>query len=224
LFDEYLRRRYRILLLSLLVTLVAAPVASEYQLRTWPIELLLVVNLVVAAVGYRTPRGRHWLLAFVALMVLLRIFGRWWQREAVSTGATLLGVGLSLFAAGAALRFALRGRKVDIERLAAALSAYLLAGHCFGIGYFEVEQLRTGSFAVAGTPTLPAQLDLQTAIYFSFVTLATLGYGDISPLTPTARGMAISEAILGQFYLAVLVARLVGARGPDDEPDQTAGG
>jgi voltage-gated potassium channel Kch len=97
--------------------------------------------------------------------------------------------------------------------LSAALSAYLLAGHFFAITYFQVEQLRPGSFAIAGVATLPAQLDLQTAIYFSYVTLATLGYGDISPLTPTARGLAISEAILGQLYLAVLVARLVGGAG-----------
>jgi voltage-gated potassium channel len=223
LLDEYFRRPYRILLRSLLVTLVAAPVASEYQLRTWPIELLLIVNLTVAAVGYRTRWGRHWLLAVVTLTVLLRILGRWRQDEAASTGATFMGVGLFLFAAIAALRFALRGRKVDSERLSAAVSAYLLAGYCFGIAYFEVEQLRPGSL-IGGTPSQPAQLDLQTAIYFSFVTLSTLGYGDISPLTPTARGIAISEAILGQLYLAVLIARLVGAPGLREGPDETAGG
>jgi hypothetical protein len=224
LFEEYLRRPYRILLLSLLVTLVAAPVASEYQLRTWPIELLLIVNLAVAAVGYDRPRGRHRLLAVVALTAVLRILGRWLHVEAAATAATLLSVALAFFAAIAALRFALRGRKVDSERLSAALSAYLLAGHCFGIAYFQVEQLRPGSFSIGGAPTTQVtQLDLQTAIYFSFVTLATLGYGDISPLKPTARGMAITEAILGQLYLAVLVARLVGAAGSGERPDETVG-
>jgi uncharacterized membrane protein len=221
--DQYFHRSYSILFFSLLVTLVAAPVAAEYQLRTWPIELLLIVNLTVEAVGYRTPRGRHWLLAVVTLTILLRILGRWRHDEAASTGASLLGVGLSVFATIAALRFALRGRSVDTERLSAALSAYLLAGHCFGIAYFEVEQLRPGSFAIGGAPTQVTQLDLQTAIYFSFVTLATLGYGDISPLTPTARGMSISEAILGQLYLAVLVARLIGTAGPREVKDETVG-
>jgi len=66
----------------------------------------------------------------------------------------------------------------------------------------------------------PGQLDLQTAIYFSFVTLATLGYGDIVPVTPTARGFAVSEAILGQLYLAVLVARLVGAVASRRNPEE----
>ena len=221
LFDHYFRRRYRILLLSLLVTLIAAPVASEYELKTWPIELLLIVSLAAAAVSYHRPRARHRLLAVVTLTALLRILGRWLHLQAAETGATLLAVGLAVFAVIAALRFALRGRKVDSERLSAALSAYLLAGHCFGIAYLQVEQLRTGSFAIGGTPTHLAQLDLQTAIYFSFVTLATLGYGDISPLTPTARGLAVCEAILGQLYLAVLVARLVGASGLREGPDET---
>jgi hypothetical protein len=96
--------------------------------------------------------------------------------------------------------------------LGAALSAYLLAGHIFGVCYWQVEQLRAGSFSVGGTPVLAGALDLPTCIYFSYVTLATLGYGDIAPLTPTARGLAVTEAIIGQLYLAVLVARLVGSR------------
>lgn len=210
---EYLRRPYRLLFLSLVATLIVAPIAAEYQLRTWPIELLLIVNLAAAAAGYGTPRGRHYLLAVVMLTVLLRMVARWLHVEAAATTATLLEVTLAVFAAKAALRFALMSGKVNSERLSAALSAYLLAGHFFAITYFQVEQLRPGSFAIAGVATLPAQLDLQTAIYFSYVTLATLGYGDISPLTPTARGLAISEAILGQLYLAVLVARLVGGAG-----------
>jgi hypothetical protein len=214
---QYLRRRYRILFLSLVVTLIVAPIAAEYELRTWPIELLLIVNLAVAAVGYGTPRGRHRLLAVVMLIVALRLVARWLHVEAASTAATFLGVTLAVFAAIAALRFALRGGKVDLERLSAALSAYLLAGHFFGIVYFQIGQLRPGSFAIAGVAAHPGQLDLQTAIYFSFVTLATLGYGDISPLTPTARGLAVTEAILGQLYLAVLIARLVGVAGPREE-------
>lgn len=214
---EYRRRSYRLLFLSLVVTLVLAPIAAEYQLTTWPMELLLIVNLAVAVAGYRTSSGRHLLLAVVILTILLRIISRWLRVDAVATAATPLEVALAIFAAYGALRFALRSGKVDSERLSAALSAYLLAGHFFGITYFQVEQLRPGSFAIAGVATLPAQLDLQTAIYFSYVTLTTLGYGDISPLTPTTRGLAVSEAVLGQLYLAVLVARLVGMRGGRDD-------
>ena len=216
---NYRQRPYGVLFLSLLVTLVASPIAAEFQLRTWPIELLLIVNLAVAAIGYDTPRGRGRLLAVVIVTAILRILGRWLHIEAAADAAALLSVLLAVLATIAALRFALRGRKVDSERLCAALSAYLLAGLCFGIVYFQVEQLRPGSFAIGGAATKLSQLDLQTAFYFSFVTLTTLGYGDISPLTPTTRGVAISEAILGQLYLAVLVARLVGGAGPREGPE-----
>ena len=54
-------------------------------------------------------------------------------------------------------------------------------------------------------------------VYFAFVNYTTLGYGDITPLTPTSRGLAVTEAILGQLYLAVLIARLVGTPGLRDE-------
>lgn len=209
--ERYLRRPYTLLFFSLVVTLVAAPAAAEYHLRSWPIELLVIVSLAVAAVGYGTPWGRRRLLAIVVLTALLRVLGRWLQIDEISTTARLMSVGLAVFAAIAAFRFALHGRRVDSERLGAALSAYLLAGHCFAMAYFQLELWRPGSFSIAGMPTDPTQFDLQTAMYFSFVTLATLGYGDLSPLTPTTRGMAASEAILGQLYLAVLVARLVGS-------------
>jgi hypothetical protein len=209
----YLRHRYAVLFTSLLLTLLVGPLAAEFQLRTWPVELLLIANLAAAAVGYDTARGQSRLVVIVSLSVLLQFLGQWLHIGAATTVATVLYVALAVFATIAALRFALRGSYVDTERLCAALSAYLLAGHFFGLAYLQVEQLRPGSFAIGGVPFQPGQLDLPTAIYFSFVTLATLGYGDISPLTPTARGLAVSEAILGQLYLAVLVARLVGTSG-----------
>ena len=111
---------------------------------------------------------------------------------------TLIG----LLAAAAALRFAMRGNKVDAEHLFAALSAYLLAGIYFGLLYWALEQLHPGTFAAS-------DFSRSGAIYFSFVTLATLGYGDIVPRSEIARGLAVVEAVGGQLFLAVLVARLL---------------
>ena len=142
----------------------------------------MIVNLAVAAVGYGTPRGRRRLLGVVALIALLRILSRWSHVEIADIGASLLSGALAVFAAFNALTFAVKGRKADAERLSAALSGYLLAGHFFGIAYFQVEQLRPGSFAVAGTPT------------------------------------HVAEAILGQLYLAILIARLVGQPAGSGDP------
>ena len=92
---------------------------------------------------------------------------------------------------------------MDAEHLYAALSAYLLAGIFFGISYWVLEQIAPRTFTTTG------DFSRVSAIYFSFVTLATLGYGDIVPRSDVARGLAILEGVGGQLFLAVLVARLV---------------
>jgi voltage-gated potassium channel len=85
----------------------------------------------------------------------------------------------------------------------------LLAGVFFGSFYWVLEEIRPGSFTASG------DFSPSSAIYFSFVTLATLGYGDIVPRSDVARGLAIVEGVGGQLFLAVLIARLVSlyARG-----------
>jgi hypothetical protein len=122
---------------------------------------------------------------------------------------TLIG----LFAAAGALRFAMRATRVDAEHLYAALSAYMLAGIFFGLFYWVLEQVGPGTFTDAGA----GEFSRISALYFSFVTLATLGYGDIVPRTDVARGLAIVEGVGGQLFLAVMVARLVSlyARGQE---------
>jgi hypothetical protein len=104
--------------------------------------------------------------------------------------------------------------RVDAEHVYAALSAYLLAGILLGLVYWVLQQLGPSSFALSGP------LSRTGAIYFSFVTLATLGYGDIAPRSEIARGLAIVEGIGGQLFLAVLIARLVSVYGRSrDETD-----
>jgi hypothetical protein len=119
--------------------------------------------------------------------------------------AMMLGIWtlIGMLAAVAALRFAMRATRVDAEHLYAALAAYLLAGICFGLLYWVLEEISSGTFASNG------QFSQTSAIYFSFVTLATLGYGDIVPRADIARGLAVLEGVGGQLFLAVLVARLV---------------
>ncbi|HKE23604.1 MAG TPA: ion channel [Bryobacteraceae bacterium] len=192
--------------------MIFAPVTQEYRLHGWPLESVYCVSLAAAAGGLGTSRGRRCAAIAVALIASLRLLGLRLKLGPVSGLATILSVALAILAAVSSLRFALQGKYANTERIGAALSAYLLAGQIFGVGYWQIGQLRAGSFAAAGVPAAAGALDLPTCVYFSFVTLATLGYGDIVPLTPTARSLAASEAIIGQLYLAVLIARLVGGR------------
>jgi hypothetical protein len=107
------------------------------------------------------------------------------------------------------VRFALGTRTIEAEHVYAALSAYLLAGLLFGVLYWSISIAWPGSFAEAGDDAI---FTLSSAMYFSFVTLATLGYGDVLPKSEVARGLAIFEAVGGQLYIAVLIARLVSAQ------------
>jgi hypothetical protein len=116
-----------------------------------------------------------------------------------------LWVAAGLLGTVASVRRALQPGPTDGECIFAALDAYLLAGLLFGVWYWMLEQAWPRSFHLAsGTG-----FDLSSAVYYSFVTIATLGYGDIVPASNPARGLAILEAIGGQIYVAVLIARLV---------------
>ena len=100
-----------------------------------------------------------------------------------------------------------RQDEITREVISGALAIYLLWGLMWTHGYSILGHLQPGSFSY---PDILAKLDFASFNYFSFVTMTTLGYGDISPVSPPARAMAITQAITGQVYLAVLVARLVG--------------
>jgi hypothetical protein len=106
-----------------------------------------------------------------------------------------------------ALRFTLKATSIRSGHIYAALSAYLLAGISFGSLYWAVERIWPGSLIYAGG--IADHFTQANGIYFSFVTLATLGYGDYVPKTELARGLAILEAVAGQLYLGVMVARLL---------------
>jgi len=103
-------------------------------------------------------------------------------------------------------------RDVTADAVAGALCGYLLVGVLFGHAFCLVEELVPGSFAGPELETGRADSGRMHALltYFSFVTLTTVGYGDITPSVGLGRGLAMVEAVVGQFYLAVLVAVLIG--------------
>jgi len=205
----YLCRRYTILFYTLLITMVAVPLFAAFELTGALIECLLAASLLAAMVPVGTARSRPALLTATALVWLARPVTAWFDHPALSAMTLGLWTLIGLFAAAGALRFAMSAMQVDSEHLYAALSAYLLAGIYFGLFYWVLEQVWPGTFAATGG------FSRMSAIYFSFVTLATLGYGDIVPRTDVARGLAIVEGVGGQLFLAVMVARLVSlyARG-----------
>ena len=99
---------------------------------------------------------------------------------------------------------------VDGNKIVGAICIYILIGLIWAFGYLIVEHFFPGSFK--GLEDGPWQFNLEALIYYSMVTMTTLGYGDITPVQPLARFLAFMEAITGVFYTTILVASLIGMR------------
>jgi hypothetical protein len=203
--DRYWRRRFGWLFGSLLITVGVYPLIRTMGVVSVPIWLVLAANFLVTVASmareqtFRVKAGLGaGLVVAGAVQAVVGSLSWLTLTEALWVAASLLGT-------VASVRRALQPGPTDGERIFAALDAYLLAGLLFGVWYWMLEQAWPGSFHLASGTAL----DLSSAVYYSFVTIATLGYGDIVPASNPARGLAILEAIGGQMYVAVLIARLV---------------
>ena len=107
------------------------------------------------------------------------------------------------------------GEKLNLNRLLGAVCVYLLLGALWSTLYSSLHQVSPESFSGA----VSTEAGAGQWVYYSFVTLTTLGYGDILPVSPAARALAYAEAIIGVFYMAVLVAMLVSAYAADRQKD-----
>jgi hypothetical protein len=199
--------RYAILFYSLLGTLAAAPLLAALGRDAALLEIFLAVNLLAGALGFEAGWTRRVVL-ILTVTALVAHFAL--PQGSIDAGPAALAFWtvIALLCAAFALRFAMRSTKIDAEHIYAALSAYLLAGIFFGVLYHAVERVWPGSFTAAGAI---GEFPLFDGMYFSFVTLATLGYGDLLPVSGVARGLAMIEAVSGQLFLAVMIARLVSS-------------
>ena len=113
------------------------------------------------------------------------------------------------------MREVLFSEEVDANRIAGAVSAYLLIGMSWAFVYYFIALMAPSAFNGLSPD---ADLRFLNLLYYSFVTLTTLGYGDITPATPFARALAYMQAVTGTMFIAILVASLIGSfrnRSPD---------
>jgi hypothetical protein len=199
----YDHHRYACLFGTLLLTLAAGPTIDAAFPGYNPLQILLAVNLLAALASVARTRQMRVSFALGAGFVVAHGVRAGFGIPGMLAVSEALWLAAIALATAVTLRQALRPGPVNAEHVLAALDAYLLAGLLFGVAYWMLDHTWPGSFRADGP------LDRSEAIYFSFVTIATLGYGDIVPLTGAARGLAMVEGVSGQMYLAVLVARLV---------------
>jgi Ion channel len=202
-------------LLSLLIALLALLLLYPFFANSviahavWDICSSAILLLGIYAISHVR---RHVVIAAVLGIIVL---GTRWSGYVIDDERLLLvnyGLGVIFFAFTACLLLAdvLRKGAVTADKIYGALCVYLLIGLTWGFMFLTLEGLQPGSFQFGQARLSGIEKDPATLVYFSFVTLSTVGYGDITPLSLPARSFAFMEAIIGQIYLAVLVARLVG--------------
>ena len=198
------------LLIALAVLLIGAPFLEELESGRLILSLLFSFVLL-AAVFAVADRKRS--LAIALVIAVPAITARWinsFRPDLVHPAVFLvLALLLLAFVIGHLLHFILHAPVVTVEVLCASIAAYLMLGLMWTVAYWLVDQLTPGGAFSFNTSRGAQTMNGFTGFYFSFITLSTVGYGDITPVSRAARWLAAMEAMTGMLYVAVLIARLV---------------
>ncbi len=166
-------------------------------------SLLLISGIAIAW-------GRPWLLRLAGFVGSITLAVRWMAfltpTRSMEIWAIIWSLAAILVIMSVLLTAVLSTGPVTPNRIQGAISVYLLFGVGWAHAYHLAEIIHPGSFNNNAVGAISSVSDW---VYFSFVTLSTVGYGDITPVRPIARTLAMAEALTGQLYLAVLIARLV---------------
>jgi len=207
-------RRVLVLLASTIVLIAILPFAAVAPRLIDTVQLIMIGSAVLVC-----STSRRTLYIALALGIPAAITGWFGSHPNMGVPSRLEAVFSTLlffYVVILMLRRIFRTRVVTKEVLYLAVSTYLLVGVVWTIFYIFLELLHPGSFRFPESSmatTFWAEL-----YYFSFVTLTTLGYGDVTPISPMARSLAILEAISGLLFLGILVARLLGKYRAEPDP------
>ena len=202
------KQRFLILLCLILGLLVLVPILNRFVAARIFLDIFLTA-IVISMVYTISPKKGH-VIAGVFLAIVM-LASMWLLYAYPNKGILAIGMiaGVIFIAAVIAniLRFMFKSEEINREIIYAAILLYLLAALMWAFVYTFLELIDPASFNIDLSRPQDYLLVFQ---YFSFVTLTTLGYGDITPVTEVAKAITVLEAVAGQLYLVVAVAWLVG--------------
>jgi hypothetical protein len=218
-----LQHRFAVLICALALLLVGAPLVrmlgpgAHSRLADLVIPLLFALVLLSAVFAVSRTRRTKIIALLLAIPAAIALgLQGWLPGDGLAIAGHILGI-LSLgYAIVLILKLLFASHRVSSDMICASLCVYLLLGILCALAYSLFYYLDPTSFAFSFAENGGAEVmrfggeRTFIAIYYSFVTMSTLGYGDIVPTSSLARTCAAMQAIVGQLYLAVLVARLVG--------------
>lgn len=204
---------FGILFVSLLALMILPELLPAEGGFRWQLPLLFSI-VMLSALSTVSRHRRDFIVA--TTLLVLGLVPQWVGAFQIGHVATAGRVPLALFLiyiCALILRTVLTAEFVDLETILAALCVYLLMALIWAIAYQLLEVYQPGSFSIPasmlGSDPNSDQASTGALHYFSYVTITTLGYGDVTPVAPLARSLAMVEALVGQIYLVTLIARLV---------------
>ena len=204
--EKCFKERFLFVLVSLLGFLFLSPLFRKFTALGNLLEIFLTV-ILLSSIYAVSQKKSDFIIA--TLLVLPLLFSTWtnffFKSPALPLVYTCSGILFFAFMAFTILSFVLNKNKVTLNVIYAAIVAYLFIAFMWAFVFTLVETVQPGSITMTA-----ADENFFHFLYYSFVTITTLGYGDITPTSEIARSLSMIEAVIGQIYLVVLVARLVG--------------
>ena len=208
--------RYTLLLVAILLLLIGQPMFLHHTMAQ--ALTLVAMSFVLLSALFVLNVSKSYFVLGIMLALPALISRLVLQFELNQAAEVIMAVSASAFlmvTVGGLIRHLFGVRKVTFDSISAAICAYLLLalGWAFVfalIGSEDPSSFSAGLFVHHARPGIALLMTMNNAIYYSFVCLTTTGYGDIAPLSVTTRTLSILESVMGQMYLAILVARLVG--------------
>jgi len=213
--------QFHYLLASLILLLVVYPYVVAGP--NGPVALTVLSSIILITGVYAVSYRRRQVV--IAVLLAVPAFLLAWLylvtgTPALNSAGSIFTLLFYAFTALIVLSRVLTTKAITTDTVYGAVSVYLLMGLTWATAYSLVETIHPGSFTADPGHSPDGTFALPEFIYFSFVTLATLGYGDITPITNQARSLALLEAVSGTIYIAVLIARLVAALEWSQETDE----
>jgi hypothetical protein len=212
----------------LVLTTIFVPMVTLSLLGRITLALIFVLTLISGAFATIQHRIAVYLVVGLAVSTLavdfIGEFAPSYRRPALDTTLATLRLACLSILVFMTLKRTLRPGPVTVYRVIGGIAGYLLIGYTWTFAYQLVVQRAPGAIHFeAGVADTPSR-EPNHLIYFSFTTLTTVGYGDVRPILPVVRSLAVAKALVGQLYLAILIASLVGmalqARSVKEDPEK----
>lgn len=199
--------RFSFLFVSIILSFVLIPFLEGFVGIKILMDIFLSVILISAI--NTISRQRRTLIIALALACPCLIFK--WSNYLLPTPllwdlTEVFGALFTVYVLISIWSFIIRQQEVTADVIMAAMCGYFILGFMWGFIYLFLETVHPGSFQIAKN----GSGDQSNFIYFSFITMTTVGYGDTTPVSNAARALAVLEAVMGQLYIAVTIARLMG--------------